>query len=113
MRKLSCSGEKSATRAERSAEPNAPTAKDCYGPILDIIAKSGVALDAITLHSRGDWQARANWKAMLENYLECYHCAVAHPGFSAAIDVRPDVYTLASHGWFSSQAGRTRTLHSL
>ena len=45
---------------------------------------------------------------MLENYLECYHCAVAHPGFSAAIDVRPDVYTLASHGWFSSQAGRVR-----
>ena len=35
------------------------------------------------------WQARANWKAMLENYLECYHCAVAHPGFSAAIDVEP------------------------
>jgi choline monooxygenase len=75
---------------------DAPAAKDCYGPILDIIAKSGVALDTLTLHSRGDWQARANWKAMLENYLECYHCAVAHPGFSAAIDVRPDVYTLAS-----------------
>jgi phenylpropionate dioxygenase-like ring-hydroxylating dioxygenase large terminal subunit len=89
-------------------DANAPAAKDCYGPILDIIAKSGVALDTITLHSRGDWQARANWKAMLENYLECYHCAVAHPGFSAAIDVRPDVYTLASHGWFSSQAGRVR-----
>ena len=74
-------------------DANAPAAKDCYGPILDIIAKSGVALDSLTLHSRGDWQARANWKAMLENYLECYHCAVAHPGFSAAIDVRPDVYT--------------------
>ena len=49
-------------------DPNAPAAKDCYGPILDIIAKSGVALDTITLHSRGDWKARANWKAMLENY---------------------------------------------
>jgi phenylpropionate dioxygenase-like ring-hydroxylating dioxygenase large terminal subunit len=89
-------------------DANAPAAKDCYGPILDIIARSGVALDSLTLYSRGDWQARANWKAMLENYLECYHCAVAHPGFSAAIDVRPDVYTLASHGWFSSQAGRVR-----
>ncbi|SEP38520.1 choline monooxygenase [Rhodospirillales bacterium URHD0017] len=89
-------------------DATAPTAKECYGPILDIIAKSGVALDTLTLHSRGDWKARANWKAMLENYLECYHCAVAHPGFSAAIDVRPDVYTLASHGWFSSQAGRVR-----
>ena len=76
-------------------DADAPTAKDCYGPVLDIIARSGIDLGTLTLHSRGDWQARANWKAMLENYLECYHCAVAHPGFSAAIDVRPDVYTLA------------------
>jgi choline monooxygenase len=89
-------------------DPGAPSARDCYGPVLDIICRSGIDLDTIQLHSRGDWQARANWKAMLENYLECYHCAVAHPGFSAAIDVRPDVYTLASHGWFSSQAGRVR-----
>jgi choline monooxygenase len=89
-------------------DPAAPPAQSCYGQVLDIIRKSGVDLDAIHLHSRNDWQARANWKAMLENYLECYHCAVAHPGFSAAIDVRPDVYTLASHGWFSSQAGRVR-----
>ena len=89
-------------------DAQAPSANECYGPVLDLIAKSGVDLAALQLHSRNEWQARANWKAMLENYLECYHCAVAHPGFSAAIDVRPDVYTLASHGWFSSQAGRVR-----
>jgi phenylpropionate dioxygenase-like ring-hydroxylating dioxygenase large terminal subunit len=89
-------------------DPHAPSANDCYGPVLDIITASGVALDQLKLHSRDEWKGRANWKAMLENYLECYHCAVAHPGFSAAIDVRPDVYTLASHGWFSSQAGRVR-----
>ena len=29
----------------------------------------------------------ANWKIAIENYLECYHCAVAHPGFSDVIDV--------------------------
>ena len=45
---------------------------------------------------------------MLENYLECYHCAIAHPGFSAAIDVRPEHYDLAVHGWFSSQIGEVR-----
>ncbi|CAN5922083.1 SRPBCC family protein [soil metagenome] len=86
----------------------APSVQECYGSVLDLIARSGVVLDTLELHSRDVWQGRANWKAMLENYLECYHCAVAHPGFSAAIDVRPDVYTLASHGWFSSQAGRVR-----
>ena len=45
---------------------------------------------------------------MLENYLECYHCAVAHPSFSAAIDVRQENYNLTAHGWFSSQIGQVR-----
>ena len=47
-------------------------------------------------------------KTMLENYLECYHCAVAHPGFSAAIDVTPENYNLTAHGWFASQVGQVR-----
>ncbi len=45
---------------------------------------------------------------MLENYLECYHCPVAHPGFSAAIDVIPENYHLTAHGWFLSQVGQVR-----
>ena len=45
---------------------------------------------------------------MLENYLECYHCAVAHPSFSAAIDVRQENYNLTAYGWFSSQIGQVR-----
>jgi choline monooxygenase len=79
-----------------------------YGPILDIIARSGVVLDTLQPYSREEWRSHANWKTMLENYLECYHCAVAHPGFNAAIDVRPDVYKLATHGMFSSQTGQVR-----
>jgi Na+-transporting NADH:ubiquinone oxidoreductase subunit NqrF len=40
--------------------------------------------------------------------IECYHCAVAHPSFSAAIDVRQENYNLTAHGWFSSQIGQVR-----
>lgn len=82
--------------------------QEYYGPILDIIADSGVVLDTLQPYSREEWQSYANWKTMLENYLECYHCAVAHPGFNAAIDVRPDAYTLTAHGWFLSQSGQVR-----
>jgi choline monooxygenase len=81
----------------------------CYGPLLELIASSSVALDTIELHSHQQWQSHANWKTMLENYLECYHCPIAHPGFSAAIDVRPDAYKLTAHGWFSSQSGQVRS----
>jgi ferredoxin-NADP reductase/phenylpropionate dioxygenase-like ring-hydroxylating dioxygenase large terminal subunit len=79
-----------------------------YGPVLDIIRGSGVDLDTLELYEREEWQSHSNWKTMLENYLECYHCAVAHPSFSAAIDVRQENYNLTAHGWFSSQLGQVR-----
>jgi phenylpropionate dioxygenase-like ring-hydroxylating dioxygenase large terminal subunit len=79
-----------------------------FGPVLDIIAGSGINLDTLQLYNREDWQSHSNWKTMLENYLECYHCAVAHPSFSAAIDVRPEHYGLTGHGWYFSQVGQVR-----
>jgi ferredoxin-NADP reductase/phenylpropionate dioxygenase-like ring-hydroxylating dioxygenase large terminal subunit len=79
-----------------------------FGDLLGIVAKSGISLESLELYSREDWAAEANWKTMLENYLECYHCAVAHPGFSAAIDVKQENYALTMHGWFASQLGDVR-----
>jgi phenylpropionate dioxygenase-like ring-hydroxylating dioxygenase large terminal subunit len=38
----------------------------------------------------------ANWKVMLENYLECYHCSASHPEFCMTADLRvraSDEYT--------------------
>jgi phenylpropionate dioxygenase-like ring-hydroxylating dioxygenase large terminal subunit len=49
-----------------------------------------------------------NWKVALENYLECYHCPVAHPGFSKMIDVDPDSYRLVVGERTSSQLGPVR-----
>jgi ferredoxin-NADP reductase/phenylpropionate dioxygenase-like ring-hydroxylating dioxygenase large terminal subunit len=79
-----------------------------FGPVLDIIAGSGINLDTLKLYSREDWHGYSNWKTMLENYLECYHCAVAHPSFSAAIDVRQENYHLTVHGWVLAQVGQVR-----
>ena len=79
-----------------------------FGDLLNIIAGSGIHLESLELYSRDAWTAEANWKTMLENYLECYHCAVAHPGFSAAIDVKQENYNLTMHGWFASQLGQVR-----
>lgn len=79
-----------------------------FGDLLNIIAGSGIHVESLELYSRDAWTAEANWKTMLENYLECYHCAVAHPGFSAAIDVKQENYNLTTHGWFASQLGQVR-----
>ena len=57
-----------------------------------IVAQSGLDIDAIRFHSHHEWPIEANWKVVMENFLECYHCPTAHPGFSKVIDVNPDSY---------------------
>ena len=32
------------------------------------------------------YEIKANWKIAIENYLECYHCQLNHPGFVKLID---------------------------
>ncbi len=48
----------------------------------------------------------ASWYT--ENFLECYHCPVQHPGFSAVVDVDEDTYGLRAYPWFSSQVAPVR-----
>ena len=52
-----------------------------------------------------EWVVEANWKIVVENFLECYHCPVAHKSFSQLIDVDPDAYRLTTGRWTSSQYG--------
>ena len=62
---------------------------DTLGPVTEL-----VPVDDLVFHLRDDYDLAANWKIACENYLECYHCPVAHKGFSAAYDVDPDEYRL-------------------
>ncbi|MDQ2984266.1 MAG: aromatic ring-hydroxylating dioxygenase subunit alpha [Actinomycetota bacterium] len=81
---------------------------DALGPLPELVAKSGIDLDAVRFHSHHEWEQPVNWKVALENYLECYHCPTAHPGFSKVIDVDPDSYRLQVDGGSSSQLGPVR-----
>jgi phenylpropionate dioxygenase-like ring-hydroxylating dioxygenase large terminal subunit len=40
---------------------------------------------------------RANWKTLLENYLECYHCMGSHPELGIAFDIQSSYVQTA--GW--------------
>ena len=91
-----------------NADAEAEPLKDVLGPLPSIIAGTGLDLDRLQFRHRREWARDANWKAMLENYLECYHCPTQHPGFSAIIDVDPDTYSLQPHEWFLSQIGPVR-----
>src|SRR5262249_7594468 len=56
-----------------------------------------------------EFVVEANWKVVVENFLECYHCPVAHKSFSRLIDVDPDSYRLTTGRWTSSQYGPVQT----
>jgi phenylpropionate dioxygenase-like ring-hydroxylating dioxygenase large terminal subunit len=73
------------------------------------IAAAGLDVDELVFHHRADWEVAANWKIVCENFLECYHCAVVHPGFSSAVDVSPDAYELETGDWQWSQFGQLRS----
>lgn len=43
-------------------------------------------LDKARLAARMTWEIAANWKLVVENFAECYHCGPAHPEYCAAMD---------------------------
>ncbi|MBA2474775.1 MAG: aromatic ring-hydroxylating dioxygenase subunit alpha [Actinobacteria bacterium] len=67
---------------------------EALGELPELVARAGVDVDALEFRLRAPFALEANWKVACENFLECYHCAVAHPGFSAVLDVAPDAYVL-------------------
>ena len=84
---------------------------DLDGPPLDaalgdlpaLVTEAGLDLDAVRFRERVHYELAANWKIAAENYLECYHCPVAHKRFSAVVDVSPDAYRLEGRDGLWSQ----------
>ena len=88
-------------------DPEAVPLADALGDVPTQLAEI-LDVNALEFRFRTEFELDANWKISCENFLECYHCAVAHPGFSAAVDVSPDAYRLSAAGLVSSQVGPLR-----
>jgi choline monooxygenase len=76
---------------------------DTLGDLPRLVAETGIELDAIRCRKRDIYDTAANWKVVVDNYLECYHCPVAHPAFSDLIDL--DNYVVTEYDLFSTQSG--------
>jgi choline monooxygenase len=63
-------------------------------------------LAKLTFATRLTYRIKANWKAVVDNFLECYHCPVAHKGFSSMIDM--DTYKVKTHGIYSSHMAKAK-----
>lgn len=84
-------------------DKNAPPFRDVLGELPDLLLATGVDLAGLKRRVRRTFEVAANWKIVVDNYLECYHCPVAHPGFSALIDTNN--YVVTEYEYFSTQGG--------
>ena len=84
---------------DREAAPLA----DFLDGLPELVADAGIDLDALRFLQRSESELACNWKISAENFLECYHCPTAHPGFSAVMNVSPDAYLLETSAGRMSQ----------
>ncbi|HTU32130.1 MAG TPA: aromatic ring-hydroxylating dioxygenase subunit alpha [Solirubrobacteraceae bacterium] len=69
-------------------DPAAAPLAEALGDLPEVVAAHGLDIEALRCDRRVRYEIRANWKIALENYLECYHCQVNHPGLVEVIDER-------------------------
>ena len=89
-------------------DPDAAPLADQLGDLPSILGRE-IDLDRAGLPLAHRVRSGANWKVVAENFLECYHCATAHPAFSDEVDVHPDRYVLEAHPSFGAQFCQSRT----
>jgi choline monooxygenase len=83
---------------------SAPSLMSQAGDLLAEIRQYAPDFDRLTKAGNQHWDIKANWKVCVDNFLECYHCAPAHPAFAQLIDM--DSYRSKTHGIHSSHLSR-------
>ena len=88
--------------------PDPEPLSDALGSMPAQVAELGLDVDDLVFYTRWETELEANWKVVCENFLECYHCSVAHPQLAEMLDVSAEAYALSTDGRLSSQHGPTR-----
>ncbi|MEO0486373.1 MAG: ring-hydroxylating oxygenase subunit alpha [Pseudomonadota bacterium] len=57
-------------------------------------------IDRLTFGKRLTYDIKSNWKNVVDNFLECYHCPTAHKDFCDLVDM--DTYKVTTYGIYSS-----------
>ena len=57
-------------------------------------------IEQLTHGHRLTYDIKSNWKNVVDNFLECYHCPTAHKDFCSLVDM--DTYKVTTHGIYSS-----------
>ncbi|MCY4462051.1 MAG: ring-hydroxylating oxygenase subunit alpha [Albidovulum sp.] len=78
------------------AEPLSDQTED----LADQIRHWAPDIDSLTFARRLTYDIRSNWKNVVDNFLECYHCPTAHKDFCTLVDM--NTYKVTTRGIWSS-----------
>ena len=76
---------------------------ETIGPMFEDIGRFGIDVSVLSVVSSQEYEVAANWKVVIDNFLESYHAEVAHPGYTeyAAFDRA----FVEAHDWYTLMGG--------
>ena len=81
-------------------DPSAASLAERSGDLATEIRHWAPDIDQLTFAHRLTYDIKSNWKNVVDNFLECYHCPTAHKDFCTLVDM--DTYKVTTHGIYSS-----------
>ena len=81
-------------------DPDAPALADQAGDLAADIALWAPDVATLRHAKRLTYDVATNWKNVIDNFLECYHCHIAHKEFVDLVDM--NTYEVRTHGIWSS-----------
>jgi choline monooxygenase len=74
--------------------------RDQAGTLAADMAQYCDVVPTLKFAHRLTYELKANWKNVVDNFLECYHCSAAHPAFVDLVDIQN--YRTKTYGIYSS-----------
>ena len=81
-------------------DPSAQSLAQQSGGLAEEIMHWAPDVGDLTFGHRLSYDIKSNWKNVVDNFLECYHCPMAHKDFCDLVDM--DSYKVTTHGIYSS-----------
>ena len=85
-------------------DPDATPLSEQTENLADEIHEWAPDLGDLTFAHRMTFDIKSNWKNVVDNFLECYHCHCAHRDFASLVEM--DTYRVVTHGIYSSHCAK-------
>jgi phenylpropionate dioxygenase-like ring-hydroxylating dioxygenase large terminal subunit len=81
-------------------DPDAAPMAEQYGALAQEMLRYEPDIAGLRFAHRLTYEIEANWKNVVDNFLECYHCPPAHPAFVDLVGIKD--YRSKTYGLYSS-----------